>query len=1397
MAKKKVSKKAAKKTSKKLAKKAVKKRTGKTAAKKVLKKTTPKPAKKATRQNSKSSVLVKKNSTSRFMPDDPALQINKQVFDKLHGKKLFEKICNVLHDQIGYHVLNLFVFSTDPELQAISIQGIAHEKPVSWGGISPEPEQKKQLLKYFSKQKTEPEVTSFPVELLFTRDSKEILPLHKSIEWADARQSRAIVIPISNANKENVGLLVFALIDSPTSYTRGDLDEAINCSRFLQYEILANHSDLLKKEFEIKAASIKSHYDKAIKEIKSDFSSSKNEVKSTRQKLTDLQISFEGDLKKQKAELLKKQKEEFSELKSEIEIQKSNLQEKQKDFDAQVSALKEEFGLDKKNEIKKIKIIHKQNVVELEETLNKKNEQFNNLQIELQTMQKNHQDLVTKNKNRLSDLQEDRNRLIASFETEKKELIDSHEKIITQKEELLKNTINKYRAEKEEIIDKNKNELNIQIENHKIALDEELEKQKKYFEELLDSGETKLEEIIQNHTGKVAALQQQIDSDATKHRNLLESFEEETKEKSRLIEQNKINTANIEKLQLTISENSLEIENARASIIALEAQKSKDESIIEKLESSNESKDRQFLQLKQEFENTSKQYQDNISDLKQSILDHKQEISKNENDLLQLNNTILQCNTKIEFLEKELDQKAGLLEKENIELKARIIQAEQARRQAENDYHEKKYQIDQKLQILTESSNRKLENAQTALKEIAQQLELTTEQKESIENDLKNQLSKSDLAVQNGLDKIISLESKCLELETENKNLENIKSDLTKKLEENSSILSKMKAELDDIVLKHKDEVESIKKDHINEIRIFKEGHEKLEATINHINNEKQQLQANLDKEIILVKKHLEQIKKFELSILETEEKLRQLESSNSKKENRISDLLRELDITQDKIKKSQINISELKTQIKEQNARLGISAERHAQLEKNIIDSNHKIDQINTRLSNANEKSRDLQQTIEARDESINELKNEILMFIQNEKQFKKIIKDKESRIDNFTKEGRVLADMVKALGDLENLQAKLEFLRNHFITDNSLDRIVVYQVADNDQLVFKYGIWAQMNFELANDFVIALNKTAFAQVIATLNPGVVKREKNLIDIDLPKEIKDHIVKQESQYSEKFEKSHFEEHLIVPLCINHNVNGIMILSSESKNIFTNTSIELAENVSSLFSIALEYEKIKILMNNSNTIHSTLHNVLDYKRSRYIRMNNLYHSMIADSNAILKKVLNEEELKADNHENVLKLVAAPRLTPELRESDLINVKTGLMQWIDQLGNLAVKSIKLEYKNQVSEVMLEKFLDVLKDKSCHMFWFVLECFENIIKHSQASRAIVLTQETSRGIKFSIVDNGEGLVRTSGSQNPENGSGLFAMKNLALLMNCNIEFARDDKGFGLSISLIQKS
>ncbi len=485
----------------------------------------------------------------------------------------------------------------------------------------------------------------------------------------------------------------------------------------------------------------------------------------------------------------------------------------------------------------------------------------------------------------------------------------------------------------------------------------------------------------------------------------------------------------------------------------------------------------------------------------------------------------------------------------------------------------------------------------------------------------------------------------------------------------------------------------------------------------------------------------------------------------------------------------------------REEGARLrqdiGIRREREAKLEQAIAGLKEDIHGLNNRLSEANQKERELDNNITGLQNSLQSTRSELNEQYQKERKLGEELNAALTREKGSEEEGRLLASLTNAISNLPAFTDKLKYLRENVPGRADIERVVVYRLTDEDTLLFQDGYHGERRLDALRGRRVRLQDTTFGQSMVRLKPGRLESGADLKNPDLPDGL-DQILAADNKSEEnaKRDDEELKSFLCLPLMESGAGIGIMVIASTRANAFDDKHIRILGNIAPLFAVAVQFER------NNAELHlhrARIHNfkqVTHYQERRYLKAANQLHSL---SKRILP-VLRDGDAPANPE-------AAGGGLPEdlLRELDdcsrlalpgSLQNAVDFLEWVETLGAKVASAANLDFAHDLEVEKLGRLSERIGSGFQNLYWLVAEALENVARHSQATKLqIALSEDTQAGaagrFRFSVVDNGEGLVRTAGTDRPEHGTGLRAIKNLAEAAGGHADFARDANGHGLAV------
>jgi len=126
--------------------------------------------------------------------------------------------------------------------------------------------------------------------------------------------------------------------------------------------------------------------------------------------------------------------------------------------------------------------------------------------------------------------------------------------------------------------------------------------------------------------------------------------------------------------------------------------------------------------------------------------------------------------------------------------------------------------------------------------------------------------------------------------------------------------------------------------------------------------------------------------------------------------------------------------------------------------------------------------------------------------------------------------------------------------------------------------------------------------------------------------------------------------------------------------------------------------------------------------------------------------------------------------------------------------IEHLGLPAALTTLVESVQSGSSIQFDKRIEDLrgsisKDEAINIYRIAQESLSNLIKHSNASQAVIALYEQNGDLCFSVEDNGRGIPVSK----PDGGLGLKGIRERAQIINAELQISSSGKGTRITLSL----
>ncbi len=542
---------------------------------------------------------------------------------------------------------------------------------------------------------------------------------------------------------------------------------------------------------------------------------------------------------------------------------------------------------------------------------------------------------------------------------------------------------------------------------------------------------------------------------------------------------------------------------------------------------------------------------------------------------------------------------------------------------------------------------------------------------------------------------------------------------------------------------------------------------EELSETRETLQTTKERLQAAGDQITILQQEasHL-RLQKEELTreLEIAAEKQKELRRTIEERETQIELLTDETERLTGEIRKIREEADELRQVGERARQEIGMQRDRAARLEQAIANLEEEKHDLRTEIVSLKETEQSLNRNVDSLAGQIQALKKEIDERETREKKLGEELHAAQARERGSRDEGRVLADITGALARISDLRGKMSFLLERMSGRITVERISVYNFRNDSSLNVEESLGVNESGSLTDlspdrSAVIRLRDTVFGEPVAARKPRIFE---GLVDPEFASE-------------KSLSNPKAVQTLVVPLAEGDAAFGIMTITSPRK--FTETQVRLMENIAPIVAVALKFEQNRVGLAESEERRVYLDEVTGFLLSR-----------VGETVKVMSRDMSDDN-RADLPLTLQMLPDVPSTT------GIEGLAEAFPAWVTTLLERAA-SRGMKTHVDLGEEALAELERRTGGGLRHIYWLLAESVENAIQHSQARNLEIKLFEDGGSLHLHITDDGEGLVRTAGSENPRKGRGLPAVRNLAGAAGGRAVMARSKEG-GLSVQVTWKT
>ena len=486
---------------------------------------------------------------------------------------------------------------------------------------------------------------------------------------------------------------------------------------------------------------------------------------------------------------------------------------------------------------------------------------------------------------------------------------------------------------------------------------------------------------------------------------------------------------------------------------------------------------------------------------------------------------------------------------------------------------------------------------------------------------------------------------------------------------------------------------------------------------------------------------------------------------------------------------------------------------ERQLKQEQALYYLNKEIQEEKLKYNIESQKIQTLIRESERKEENIISLENSLEEKLEAKKKWDwertEIIEREKSKDKNI----EPFLIFLKGFSKCPNIEDNLKYIKNKILNKN-IERVILYSLdhlETNQKLTIEGGYWHNQKLPNIEMAPLPLKDSIFGQAIATQNTEIFKGKEGLLDMDISTNSKTMIVnkitrdldKNDSENDseknkleklkelEKMEKTTLAFILIIPLVTNEKVIGILTLATKKLEAFDHTIIDTLEKLSPLIALNLEKQlNLKILIEKKNH-NESLQKVNQYLQKSYIDIGQYTQNLLEKIKIDISSDTKDDIQMTMEKKNYLRLF----LLQLWKENETLEFNhLSFIKWITSLANLAEEKAKITFLQEINLDDLSELISHIGNTFSNLYWLIGEAINNVISHSHANKLHIYLERKNNKFILGIVDDGDGIIRTSGTKTNQWGQGLQIIHDLAKTMGANLKLNDNTETQGLALRVI---
>jgi len=924
-----------------------------------------------------------------------------------------------------------------------------------------------------------------------------------------------------------------------------------------------------------------------------------------------------------------------------------------------------------------------------------------------------------------------------------------------------------------------------QEENLNLSVD--LEQLQKDRELQLQNTKTTLEKEFQD---KIKSLEENARSLSEKNQSLSSSLENVKKnlesiqselEKEKSERKKETDQLSAEKKNLTdrLGNSSSQEESLRRNISELEAKKSGLEKELSALRETSASVQKELEETRSRFDSFEKDSARQTQELRASGEKLSSEKNSLEKELEQLRAYAQELEKENESASKkaaEVEAFLGDSSKKSQEqirlLQNELTEARKNLEQKETNLLQEVYTLKQDLNQAAGSAEQQKRDFLDRISRIEKENAEKLSSAEKVSQELREKTAQAEKETAAAAAKLSDFEARYRELESRREEQENAAGVLRK--ERDDSI--RRYGELEQTLASERSRFEQEKVKARQEEDAFRlrtsEEASRLQKTISELNEKIQQIENNNASQLREINVLKNQNDRLAGSVAELTDTKAALENRLAENDRIIQDLQKELQTRDSRLKALTEDLQKSRDSENQLKNEISISREREVKLEQAAASLESEIHRLKGRIASHEETIGALRKTGADLEKNIKNLKTDLTEAAAREKKLGEELASATQREKGSRREGHLLARAADTISNAPTFADKIRGFTSSLPGENPIARSVVYALIGDELLEVVEAVQGETRLDGVIGKRVTIRESQFGQTIASA------------DIQPLPDTKEGSPDIQATGVEKI-AAHF---VCIPLIESEKITGIITMASPKK--FSEDSIRFLKAVSPILAIALKFERIFSELRHYRTNINHYDDIGSFLQYRSIKTARELSGLVS---RLQESIASGESASQTDLAGRLKTYLETPLPRFEEKSDLVVM---LDSFVSDLGEMARDRTGLEFSKSLPDDMMQMLHERTGRSMRNLFWLTGEAVENVVRHSQATKMEISLKEENGSIVYSIWDNGEGIVRTAGTEKPEKGMGLKAIRSLAYASGAQALFERGPGGYGLVVRIIWK-